>query len=736
MKKFFCQVFIISLISMRSIASHIVGGEIELRAITAPNATHQLNLNLYFDAIYGRPQAEDENITLYVFRKRDNALMGTAFLPQVRDSLIEYSKPACALGDLKTRLIQYTTLVNLKPDDFSDVLGYYIVWEKCCRNSSISNIQNPGSSGSAFYLQFPALKQNGQVIKYSSPKFEPIRSDYICINQPFTFNFGGTDSDGDQLVYSMVTPLLGSASMAQPTPISTGSTSYAPIQWVSGYSATNAIPGAQPLKIDSKTGQLYVTAGRLGLFAFSVLIEEYREGKKIGEMRRDFQLKVLDCPLNNAPTVRMREQGKAAYYNEKDVLRISANQSKCFNILINDINVGQKVNIAVRPLNFTDPEIKIIPAQFTPTSATDTLKTQICFGSCAESENGKSLVFEVIASDDGCPLPRTDTLQVYVIIDPQSNNKPTVTTDLPNNQAEILIGKSVTFKVNGVDVDNDKIKLEGKGRGFTLMQLGINFPTIEGTGKVSQTFTWTPTCAQVTGKDYIFDFVITDTRCNQGKKDSVSVRLSVLPRPSRPPEVQTTLVGNSLELTISAAAVPIKFDVIAQDPDNDPIQLVAVGRGFTLGSAGMQFENKSGTGKITTPFSWIPDCKNLNGKDENKYVVDFITEDNSCQPNRFDTVTVSITLKNLLVSYELTPPNVFTPNEDGKNDYFEILNLPADNCTEQFEGVAIYNRWGGTVFESKDRNFKWTGEHFSAGEYFYMVKYTRRKYKGAVTLLK
>ncbi|MFN8355918.1 MAG: gliding motility-associated C-terminal domain-containing protein [Spirosomataceae bacterium] len=725
------------LCSFTAQASHIVGGEIELKAVTnQQGATHELTLNLYFDAIYGRPQAEDQQITLYFFRKRDNSLMGTALLPQVSDDYITYNKPSCAIGDLATRLIKYTTLVNLEPDKFDDEQGYYIVWEKCCRNAAITNLQNPGGTGATFYLQFPALKQNGKAIAYSSPHFQPIISDYICINQAFTFEFGATDPDGDKLVYSMAPPFRGTASTGNPTPISTGNTAFSTVVWNTGYSPTNAIPGPIPLRIDKETGRLQVTAGQLGLFAFAVLIEEYRDGKKIGETHREFQLKVVDCPKNDPPLALLREKGKSTFYNEKDILRVAADQSKCFNILITDRNVGQKVSIVVRNVNFTDAGVTITPNQFTPTSTTDTLRTQICFGNCTESENGKALVFEVIASDDGCPFPQRDTLRVYMVVDPQSNNKPTVSTDLPNNQATVVVGTPITFKVNGNDIDNDKIVLEGKGRGFSLPLAGMNFPTIQGMGKLTQTFSWTPTCSQVTGKEYVIDFVITDTRCSTGKKDSVSVKLLAVPRTSKPPEVVTTLPGNSLELTVTASTGPITFDVIATDPDNDPITLTGVGRGFVLSSVEMVFENKVGTGRITSPFSWTPDCKALNGKDDATYVIDFITEDNSCQPNRFDTVTVTLSLKNLLVSYEIKTPNVFTPNGDGKNDYFTILNLPPDNCTEQFLGVEIYNRWGGLAYESKDRNFKWYGESFAAGEYFYSVRYTKRNYKGTVSLLK
>ena len=45
-------------------------------------------------------------------------------------------------------------------------------------------------------------------------------------------------------------------------------------------------------------------------------------------------------------------------------------------------------------------------------------------------------------------------------------------------------------------------------------------------------------------------------------------------------------------------------------------------------------------------------------------------------------------------------PNVFTPNNDGRNDAFQIYS----NCTIQDYELTIYDRWGNLVFQSTDIN--------------------------------
>lgn len=106
--------------------------------------------------------------------------------------------------------------------------------------------------------------------------------------------------------------------------------------------------------------------------------------------------------------------------------------------------------------------------------------------------------------------------------------------------------------------------------------------------------------------------------------------------------------------------------------------------------------------------------------------------------------------KDNCIFFEL--PNVFTPNRDGFNDYFE----PSCFVPEFLEGykIKVYDRWGQTLFEQDNaRDVRWDGSNFAApdkgpaepGTYFFEaeVKYkTLRKnpkpqfFKGWVQLLK
>jgi gliding motility-associated-like protein len=75
--------------------------------------------------------------------------------------------------------------------------------------------------------------------------------------------------------------------------------------------------------------------------------------------------------------------------------------------------------------------------------------------------------------------------------------------------------------------------------------------------------------------------------------------------------------------------------------------------------------------------------------------------DESCE-NICDEATVTITVNAL---NKVVVPNSFSPNDDGHNDQFVILNL------EQYEknSIVIYNRWGDKVFEAAPYLNDWDG---------------------------
>lgn len=88
-------------------------------------------------------------------------------------------------------------------------------------------------------------------------------------------------------------------------------------------------------------------------------------------------------------------------------------------------------------------------------------------------------------------------------------------------------------------------------------------------------------------------------------------------------------------------------------------------------------------------------------------------------------------------TFPLDIPNVFTPNEDGINDFYFISSSGLTDYS-----LIILNRWGELVFETDDANSAWDGKfngnECTEGVYFYRLNATQNGEKivkhGHITL--
>lgn len=87
-------------------------------------------------------------------------------------------------------------------------------------------------------------------------------------------------------------------------------------------------------------------------------------------------------------------------------------------------------------------------------------------------------------------------------------------------------------------------------------------------------------------------------------------------------------------------------------------------------------------------------------------------------------------------------PNAFTPNGDGINDIFKVVNRGKLNNVQEFK---VFNRWGQELFSTNDINYGWDGsyrgEKQDTGTYFFTVTVSypngkTRFFKGDLTLIR
>ena len=304
------------LLSVESRANHIIGGDVSMRPVGITPGLFTVSLNQYWDATKSTVGNQDPTVTLLVYRKNNPVLVERITLLLREVVPLTFANAACAsLRQLSFTQGRYYADFQFDTKLFTDPGGYYMVWERCCRNDALTNVDSFIADGvaMAFYLEFPAMLKNGANVYNASPNFRLPNGDYVCLNKPFTFDLGATDADGDQLRYTLVTPLNGYTTRTAPTVDNESPrSSYPPINWKQGYSLNRIIPGNPALSIDPATGVLNVRATEVGLYLFTVQCEEFRNGVRIGIVRRDFQLPVVDCSINTPPPAVVTANGKVS----------------------------------------------------------------------------------------------------------------------------------------------------------------------------------------------------------------------------------------------------------------------------------------------------------------------------------------------------------------------------------------------------------------------------------------
>ncbi len=759
-------------------ASHIVGGEFELLHVSG--YTYQLNMILYFDVINGNPGAFDSQVSVEFYRKRDNWHMMTVLLSNPDRTRVSYTQPDCANGNLITDRIFYSTVVTLPPDQFNDALGYYLSWQRCCRNYTIANIfsEDPNAGGIAagqtFYLEFPPVIKNGIQFINSSPHLFPPLNDYACVYRPYYVDFAGVDDDNDSTVYSLVTPLNTTSPIALPTP-SPGP--YPEVMWRPGFSLQHIVGGSPDMKITTD-GLLTVTpGGETGLYVFAVKVEEFRNGIKIGETRRDFQMLVVDgdgCKPDDPPLIvgKKLTDSDFTYVNKMsvDFADTVSNNTRCIQVRVTDPqsldplnNFTENIKIRAVALNFKSKNIsQILPAQVTATLVNGSEKIfTICFPQCPFI-NGPYEV-GIIAADDACSLPMLDTLRVTVNTQPPPNTFPYF---VPPKiiTAQLNEGQSGSWPFVAKDDDGDEILLTILPDGFTLASAGMNVTDNLSPGLANGSIDWKAFCKiyDFTKKtDFTVRLLVDDKDiCNIVHYDTALFNFKVI-LPTSNPVLTIYNADKTKDVTNSSIMMNpghLTLDLLGVDQDafpTDTLKLSLLGATGNISSpVNYTFASARGINKsIESLFNWDTDCSIYKeGNYDNHYQFKFVFSNYHCLTPKSDTAFVNVEVKDVESDPNFIPPNVITANGDNCNDFFAIdgfegapdcngvertipFTAPLDNCSNHFELVRIYNRWGKQVFASTDRNFRWYAGNESAGVYYYFIKFTKAEYKSSITVI-
>ena len=277
-------------------STHIVGGEIGYRCLGGNQ--YEITLRVFRDCFNADPTAlfDDPGI-IGVYASNGLRLSNISLRPTGNDTIRE-GLDSCYTSFINSVCVHttvYRSVITLNPR----VGGYHFVYQRCCRNTTISNIVNPTEAGATYDI---LLTEAAMQKCNSSPVVNRWPPVYVCANQELNVNSAATDANNDSIAYKICTPLVG-GTLQRPQPIPPTAPPFQPIIWLGPtYSLANVLGGNNPLTIDVNTGLMKGVPPVLGQFVVAVCIEEYDRSTKnlLSVVRRDFQYNVVNCTVPQA----------------------------------------------------------------------------------------------------------------------------------------------------------------------------------------------------------------------------------------------------------------------------------------------------------------------------------------------------------------------------------------------------------------------------------------------------
>jgi gliding motility-associated-like protein len=286
-------------------AAHTKGGYLFYEYLgvgaTANTAKYKVTMKVYMDVSSSSAQITPPNGVSFSFFDRDNSsFLFTRSLSIVSNNNISNCVlQACypcfsSVPQISYKIITYEEIVEFPLNQ----KGYTVSYIRCCRLGGIINIQNSGDVGGTWTIDIPGQVLGQQEYKNNSAKFFNNDTTIVCRNNSFTMPFNAFDPDGDSLTYEFVSAYEG-GSTSNSAPTQASFPPYGSVPYNSSFSGTS--PLGPNVFINRQTGIISGTApSSIGEYVIAVLVSEYKNGVKIGEVRKEIHLKIGDCNSVNA----------------------------------------------------------------------------------------------------------------------------------------------------------------------------------------------------------------------------------------------------------------------------------------------------------------------------------------------------------------------------------------------------------------------------------------------------
>lgn len=210
----------------------------------------------------------------------------------------------------------------------------------------------------------------------------------------------------------------------------------------------------------------------------------------------------------------------------------------------------------------------------------------------------------------------------------------------------------------------------------------------------------------------------------------------------------TICYGDSIQIYESIYKQDIHFSTRHTNPNGNCDSLIEISinvldklevdmpSDITLSQGESSYMNPKYSPDITQ-YRWSPnnglscaDCPNpiITAIDDREYKL-IVSDQNSCEAS----YNLRIKIKKEIKEDQLYIPNVFSPNGDKLNDIWTVM---CSNTNCNIQSIAIYDRWGGSVFQSNG-HASWDGTSrghaLNPGVYTYIIRWRNSQNKNIQT---
>ncbi|PSK93865.1 gliding motility-associated C-terminal domain-containing protein [Taibaiella chishuiensis] len=468
-------------------ANHLLGGEIGYTFVSSSgnNQTYQVRLAFFADCssnlpggAFGALIGANPGVRLF---KGNTQLSLTRLRYVPAESNIEIT-PVCPDEAGNTACININNpLPGIKKFVYTGnitVSGVSADWRFAFEGDISTNpgtfagrsviVQNADVLGGSSQMYLEATLNNTTGVN-SSTLFTSLPTPFFCVNKAQTYSLGAADSDNDNLTFSLVP--------AQQ--VTTGTTTPEDITYLFPFSATAPLPVATgTFNFNTTNGQLNFTPNEVKNCVVVNLVEEFRNGVRVGSSMREMIFIILDNCSNDAPTGPVSNIKNANIKSENGnlILEVCEGQESDISFDINsaDIN-GDNINITSANL----PEGATLDI-VNNGSTTPVLH----FKWNANKATPGNYIIYVTYTDDGCPLVSSQTIAYTIRILPfktsftHDASPPCVNTS--NGKAWALpVNDATVYEYRWLDASGNIIRTVNSGAGDTLSNIPFGTYTLQ-----------------------------------------------------------------------------------------------------------------------------------------------------------------------------------------------------------------------------------------------------------------